>query len=236
MKKWYRIFGSMMAAMLLMTLLVGTALARDEVGSGSSGCDCPIPAGDLSDAEADGLVFMREEEKLARDVYLTFYDVWGTAVFDNMAGGEQTHMDAILTLLDRYKVDDPAAGQSVGEFTNPDLQVLYDQLAVQGSQSLEDALRVGAAIEEIDILDLREYLAQTDSADIQQVYQSLMRGSENHLRAFVSVLEAQGTTYQPQFLSQEAYDAIASAPAGNGGRAQAGGRNNGRAGSGGSGR
>jgi hypothetical protein len=32
------------------------------------------PAGELTDVEAEGILFMREEEKLARDVYLTLYD------------------------------------------------------------------------------------------------------------------------------------------------------------------
>ena len=54
----------------------------------------------ISDEEATGLIFMREEEKLARDVYLTLYDVWETAVFDNIASSEQTHMDAVLMLID----------------------------------------------------------------------------------------------------------------------------------------
>ena len=38
-------------------------------------------------------------------------------------------------------------------------------LVVQGSRSGIDALKVGAAIEEIDILDLEERLAQTDKED-----------------------------------------------------------------------
>ena len=153
---------------------------------------------------------MREEEKLARDVYLTLGDEWTFPIFQNTARSEQTHMDSVKTLLGRYGLDDPAANNEVGVFTNPDLQALYDQLVEQGSQSLGDALKVGAAIEEIDILDLEEYLAQTDRADIQRVYENLLRGSRSHLRAFTSTLEAQtGEIYQPQYLTQEEYDAIA---------------------------
>lgn len=33
-----------------------------------------VVTGELSDAEIEDLLFMREEEKLARDVYLTLYD------------------------------------------------------------------------------------------------------------------------------------------------------------------
>jgi len=98
-------------------------------------------------------------------------------------------MDAVKTLLDRYDLEDPAAGTVVGVFTNATLQELYEQLIDEGSQSLADALRVGATIEEIDILDLEERIAQTDNRDIELVYKNLMRGSRNHLRAFGSTLE-----------------------------------------------
>ncbi len=177
------------------------------------------PVGTLTEEEIDGLLYMREEEKLARDVYLTLYQQWDLQIFQNIARSEQTHTDAVKTLLGRYGLDDPAAGNDIGVFTNPDLQALYDQLVDLGSQSLADALRVGAAIEEIDILDLEERIAQTDKEDIQLVYENLMMGSRNHLRAFTSTLETQtGETYQPQYLSQEVYEAIVSQPVERGGR------------------
>jgi hypothetical protein len=164
------------------------------------------PAGELTDGEAQGLLYMREEEKLARDVYLALDEKWGLQVFGNIAGSESAHMEALKTLLDRYGLADPVAGRANGEFVNEELQALYDQLVEQGSQSLVEALKVGAAIEEIDILDLDEYVAQTDKADIQRVYENLLRGSRNHLRAFVSGLERQGVSYQPAYLSQEVFD------------------------------
>lgn len=181
-----------------------------------------VPAGDLTEAEVKGLLYMREEEKLARDVYLTLYDTWQQPTFQNIASAEQTHMDAVKTLLERYELDDPTAGQDYGEFTNPDLQSLYDQLVAEGNQSLEAALRVGAAIEEIDILDLEKYLAETEQADIQLVYENLLRGSRNHLRAFVSTLQRQGVTYEPQYMSLAAYDAILSSGVETGGHGSRG--------------
>ncbi|NOR83897.1 MAG: DUF2202 domain-containing protein, partial [Ardenticatenales bacterium] len=87
-----------------------------------------FPLGVLTDAEASGLLYMREEEKLARDVYLTLFELWDFQSFANIARSEQTHTDAVQRLLERYDLPDPAGGQSVGEFTNPDLQALYDQL------------------------------------------------------------------------------------------------------------
>jgi hypothetical protein len=155
---------------------------------------------------------MREEEKLARDVYLTLYEQWGMPIFENIARSEATHMEAIKSLLDRYGLPDPVEGKAVGEFADQMLQELYDQLVEQGRQSLSDALRVGAAIEEIDIIDLAQYIAQTDRADIQRVYENLTKGSRNHLRSFVGNLERRtGETYEPQYLDQAAYDAIVNA-------------------------
>ncbi len=179
----------------------------------------PISTGTLSDAEVEGLLYMREEEKLARDVYLVLYDTWGLPIFQNIANSEQTHTDAIKTLLERYGLEDTVVGQDIGAFINPELQELYDSLVETGSQSLVDALRVGVAIEEIDILDLEEWISQTNPADIVLVYENLMKGSRNHLRSFVSTLEQQtGETYQPQYLDQVAYDAIVDSPIERGGQ------------------
>lgn len=184
---------------------------------------------ELSADEIEGILYMREEEKLARDVYLTLYDQWSLPIFQNIANSEQTHMDAIEKLIDRYGLTDPAAGNDAGEFTDQTLQSLYDDLVAMGSQSLANALRVGAAIEEIDILDLEERVAQTDAGDIQRVYESLMKGSRNHLRSFVATLEQQtGETYEPQYLDQEVYDDIINTPTGSGGQGR--GRGNGGSG------
>ena len=163
----------------------------------------------LTADEIAGLTFMREEEKLAHDVYVTFYQRYGVAIFNNIASSEAAHMAAIKTLLDRYGIADPVAGNGVGAFENIELQALYNQLIVQGSPSLSAALKVGGAIEEIDILDLQERLAMTTHADIQQVYNSLLNGSYNHLRAFANTLQTQiGEVYQPQYLDVAAYQII----------------------------
>jgi hypothetical protein len=165
----------------------------------------------LTNEEEAGLLFMREEEKLAHDLYLSFYDMWGLPIFQNIAGSEQTHMDSVTVLLERYGIPDPAAGNPSGVFSDPALQDLYNQLLAQGSLSISEALKVGAAVEEIDILDLREHSAQTLFADILQVYSALETGSRNHLRAFVSVLENQtGEVYTPGYLTPEDYLAIIS--------------------------
>lgn len=165
----------------------------------------------LTEDEIAGLVFMREEEKLAHDVYLGLYDLWGLSIFQNIADSEQTHTDAVKRLLDTYNIPDPADTSPIGTFVDNDLQEMYDELMAIGAQSLGDALKVGAAVEEIDILDLQAYLEKTQNDAIRGVYENLLRGSENHLRAFTNTLERQtGEVYQPQYLLQEDYEGIVS--------------------------
>jgi hypothetical protein len=56
---------------------------------------------------------------------------------------------------------------------------------------------------------------------------NLMNGSYNHLQAFVSTLKTQtGETYQPQYLSAEAYQAIINTGGETGGNSRGGGRGN----------
>jgi hypothetical protein len=141
-----------------------------------------ISTSDLSKEEAAGLLYMREEEKLARDVYNQMYALWGLPAFKNIAASEQVHMDRIKFLLDSYNLTDPALAP--GKFSDPNLQALYDKLVAQGSTSSVEALKVGALIEQTDIADLKTRLAQTDNANIQLVYNNLMNGSYNHLAAF----------------------------------------------------
>ncbi len=192
-----------------------------------------LPLEELSEAEKDALLFMREEEKLAHDVYVTLSGLWAASlpepdVFARISQSELAHMESVKSLLDRYGIADPASSE-VGVFTNPDLQEMYDQLVKLGSQSLADALKVGAAIEEIDILDLEERLALVDNVDIEQVFSNLAKASGNHLRSFAATLNAQtGEIYQPQYMSQETYESIVSGAAGQGGYGSGGGRGQGQ--------
>lgn len=169
-----------------------------------------LPLESLSTAESASLTYIREEEKLAHDVYARLNTLWGsqTPVFGNIAQSEATHTEAVRLLLVRYSLPDPASNLSEGLFVAPVLQQLYYDLTAQGSTSLINALRVGAAIEEIDILDLENALPTIDNQDIRQVYANLLKGSRNHLRAFVQALAQQGVTYTPAYLTTDAYTAI----------------------------
>ncbi len=192
-----------------------------------------LPMGELNQAERDALLFMYEEEKLARDVYTAFAALYTQPMFSNIASSEQTHMDSVKGLLDRYAISVPVA-DTAGVFQNTDLQKLYDDLTAQGSQSLLEALKAGAAIEEIDILDLKERLQQTDQQDIRTVFESLLAGSYNHLNAFSSVYATQsGLAYTPQYMSEAEWAEFQSFLAQNGLYSGTGGRGRGNGGEGG---
>lgn len=168
-----------------------------------------VPTGVLSEAEIAGLNYMREEEKLAGDVYQKLYELWGLSAFQNIARSEAVHANSVLSVLQAYGLEDPSAGLQTGEFYNPDLKALYDTLVVRGSQSLEDALRVGAEIEEIDIIDLQNEMSIAQNLSIQQIYSNLLAGSSNHLRSFTRLLQNQtGEIYQPIHLSDNQYQNI----------------------------
>jgi hypothetical protein len=168
-----------------------------------------LPTNDLTGEEMAGLKFMREEEKLAHDLYTELESEFGYRVFENIAASEQTHTDAVALLLKKYDISDPVTGER-GTFSNEDLQSLYDNLLKAGIESAEAALKVGAEVEEVDIVDIQKRAEATDEEAITLVYDNLIRGSRNHLRAFVRVLEREGGNYSPQHLSQSEYDDIIS--------------------------
>ena len=171
-----------------------------------------LPIEPLSDEELAAITFMREEEKLARDVYLYLYELWGSQIFINIANSEQTHTDAVLRLIEKYNLDDPSLGKQEGEFLNPVLLGLYDMLIAQGTPSLMDALLVGATIEDLDIYDLHRVMTDVDNQDITLVFEMLLKGSRNHMRAFSSRLEDMNVVYTPIYISQEEYDSIINSP------------------------
>lgn len=147
-------------------------------------------ANPISAEEAKALTHMREEEKLAHDVYAELYAKWKLRVFSNISHSEARHFDAIGVLLARYEVADPSKDLPAGVFLNADLAALYKQLIEKGGLSLKDALEVGVLIERVDIEDLEAALKTTDKADIKIVYTNLLAGSLSHLDSFEQVHEA----------------------------------------------
>ena len=141
----------------------------------------------LTPKETSAILFMKQEEKLARDVYRNLHARWGLTVFANIAQSEERHMGAVDSLILRYSLNDPTPAHP-GKFTYPALQKLHDQLVTQGAESAEAALNVGVVIEEADIADLKESLSTARTATVKMVFRNLLRGSRNHLEAFQKCL------------------------------------------------
>ena len=205
-------------ALVAATLLLALSLAAcggSTPAAGAASASALVPAGtvlDVDEGTVADMVFLREEEKMARDVYVTLGQQWTLAIFANIQESEQRHMDAVLQLLQAAGVADPAAGKGVGEFTNPELASLYATLVAQGSASQLGALVVGATIEDYDLADLARCSAVATDPTVLAVYANLAKGSRNHLRSFVSQIGTAGGTYVPQFIDAATYQAIVSSP------------------------
>ncbi|MDX1925569.1 MAG: DUF2202 domain-containing protein [Pirellulaceae bacterium] len=163
--------------------------------------------GTLTPAQVGQLVRMREEEKLAHDVYVTLAQSSGLQIFNNIANAESQHMRAVEQLASRYS-SVAAVNLPVGSFSDPQFQALYNSLVVAGSKSPIAAATVGAKIEEMDIKDLQTLLSQNPPQDVSKVLEHLQRASGQHLRAFTMELKRLGGTYMPEFLSPQEYNSI----------------------------
>jgi len=183
---------AVLIAVAMLTVLGGITVANMH-GQQRRGSR-PLPASvQLTEAEENHILYMREEEKLARDVYLTLYELWGAEIFANISESEQRHMDALKNLVTRHELIDTGTNDAVGEFANPDFADLYDQLVMDGSESLEAALGRGVYIEDLDITDLERALKETSMRAVERVFQNLLNGSYNHLDPFQEALGADGT-------------------------------------------
>lgn len=163
----------------------------------------------LTQEEIDDLFFLREEEKLARDVYLYSYELYNIQIFKNISNSEQQHMDSVLKLLNTYNLVDPAS-KIIGVFNNADLQEIYNNLIEKSSISLIDALTVGNIIEDLDINDIAINESRTINESILNVYSALKCGSRNHLRNYNSQLLQNGGLYVPIYISQNEFESIVS--------------------------
>lgn len=161
----------------------------------------------LTQAELDNLNFLLEEEKMARDVYLYLYDLYGVNIFNNISSSEQRHMDFVIEILDNYDLEYNYLDEH-GEFINQDIQTLYDQLTSKGDVSLLEAYLAGITIEDLDIFDLNNAIANTDKADLIEMYETLSCGSRNHMRAFYDKIKAEGSDYDPQYISSNLFSDI----------------------------
>lgn len=168
---------------LISLVWAGPLIAKGPGG----GQNAQVPAV-LSDAEIEHIMHLREEEKLARDVYLTLSDAYpSAAVFVNISEAEQRHMDALQRLIIKYGLDDPVGDDTVGAFSDPDFSDLFNDLVGQGMANYCEALQVGVAIEKLDIADI-EAFTEVEAKDLDRVLDNLLQGSYYHLNAFTTQL------------------------------------------------
>ncbi|WP_372776579.1 DUF2202 domain-containing protein [Mangrovibacterium sp.] len=181
----------------------------------------------ISEEVKSGMLHMREEEKMAHDLYTEFYKQYEMRIFSNISQSESTHMNAMLMLLETYEMKDPASDQT-GVFNNSGLQAVYNRLLADGKLSLVDALKSGAYVEELDILDLEKQLEMVSNEQIKQVYSNLLRASRNHLRAFTRVLANKGVDYKPVLMTTEHFSEIIESEQESGNKGRKGGFGHGR--------
>ena len=186
--------------------------------------DSSLSDAPLSDASADApslgcapglatdLCALREEEKLARDVYRTLFAATSINVFDNIARSEQMHTDAVAAQLAARGIPDPVTDDTTGVFRAPVFQELYASLTLEGRMSDVAALRVGATIEDLDLRDIREMQARTMDASALALYDNLACGSRNHIRSFTGQLESRGERYEAMYITPAELAAILAGP------------------------
>jgi len=203
----------LLTALITSALIAGTcttAHARHGRGNGKGGGNSSqhsgnrqsgpaqiesMPAAELTESQKNGLNFMYQEEKLARDVYVTLGKKWGSRVFLNIQKAEQRHMDAVKTLLKKYSIPIPIDDSNTGTFPDKELQALYDTLIKQGLESNQAAYKVGILVEVTDIKDLEDRM-ESAPADINAVYSRLLQGSNNHLKAFTRASNGKSSSEQ----------------------------------------
>ena len=169
-------------------------------------CYRDLPREELSNEEIQSLKKMREEEMLAHDVYLAFSELYSTPVFGNISKSETQHTTVIAELLEKYELEDPAAGHETGKFTDPHFQELYTDLVDRGKTSFGEAAKVGLLIEDLDIADLEQALEEdVDNLDIRLTYENLLRASKNHMKAFHFHVTRTGFKYDPVYISESQY-------------------------------
>lgn len=160
----------------------------------------------VTDAEIQSLLYMREEEKLAGDVYKHFSRLFNLREFSNIAKSEERHADVLVRLLKLFNIPDPALAE--GKFTNTVLQALYDKLTSIQTSDTSLAVKTGLMIEELDIKDIQDRLKTTVNKNIIRVYLNLIKGSQNHLRAFYKLAVLNDITYVPSYITQAEFDDI----------------------------
>lgn len=192
----------------IMTLSGEQTALEEAAGAGSVAA-----AATLSERDSNGLAFIWEEEKTARDLYTALYEKYSDPIFSDLARSEQSHMDQARAIMDQYGLVAPGnpGKDEQGIFENQTLQKIYDELLARGSASHEDALKAAATFEEISIIDLKKEIYATQAEDAKAMYQGLFAGSQKHLRSYVRDLYDLNIKYDPQYMERDEFEGIVQA-------------------------
>jgi hypothetical protein len=166
------------------------------------------PNAPLGESDRRTLLYVSEQEKLARDLYASLSETWRLDVFHTTSGSEDIHADALRTLLARYRLPDPSQGLGRGEFTSVDLAERYDDLIARGRFSPVEALKAAASVEELEIQDIGSRLRRVQAPELQNVLENVVASDKHHLRSLVVALRRLGHTYAPSRLPREQFDTI----------------------------
>ncbi len=159
----------------------------------------------VSDQVRGDLLFIYEEEKMARDLYASFGEKWGWQTIGRVSMSESMHLNSVMNLLHTYGIPEPVL--PTGSYQSAAISELAKRLLNEGIASEDAALHSALYVEEYDIADLTKRMNDTADPSILSTYQYLLNGSNAHLRYFYSLLVENGGTYTPQVLSQQAFDA-----------------------------
>lgn len=173
---------------VLILLIMAVPLSAKGPAAGKNGRSL----GTLTDTEIEHITYIREEEKLARDVYLTIYENYEAPIFANISESEQRHMDAVKKLIEKHGLVDPVTNDEIGDFTSQKFIQLYEDLVGQSIENYCEALQVGIDIEVLDIEDIEKALEDVKARDVNRVLNNLLSGSYNHLNAFTIQYEVAG--------------------------------------------
>ncbi len=169
----------------------------------------------LTQEDKDALAYMWNEEKLAKDIYMTLYNLYSDnpyskVLYNISTRSESTHQGMVEYLAQKYDLnitnpptyaehydENELEKYGVGEFFVNEIQNLYNTLYEKGSQSMQDALEVGCMVEVTDVDDLNERIAEANASgalDLVTVFENLRQGSYNHYWAFDRALKNMGVS------------------------------------------
>lgn len=155
---------------------------------------------ELTQADIDGLILDRQQEKLARDVYTVLNQTWNMDFLEKIILAEEKHMDAAESQIIKFELTDPITDDAVGAFPeDSEFNQLFSDLTTRGLTSKLEALNVGKEIEEETIAFLKEQLSFTTAKSLVRVYTHLETASEKHLKSFVKQIIKETPTEELAF-------------------------------------